>query len=177
MRLSVDQVVRDLSLMNLLREFDPVLIGTPPLKISVDTSDIDVACSSDDLQRFLKVAAQAFGDLDRFQSRQITAQDFPALVVQFRALGWDVELFCQSLPTGQQWGVRHFQIERKILQIDPTLRDQVRRLKSEGLKTEPAFAKALALNGDPYRALLELENLSEDELRQCVLERSVPPSG
>lgn len=86
------------------------------------------------------------------------------MIVQFRAHDWDIELFCQSIPTNEQWGVRHFQVEQRLLKFNPKLRSVVQQLKRDGLKTEPAFAAALGLPGDPYESLLELEALSDDEL-------------
>ena len=39
--------------------------------------------------------------------------------------------------------------------MGPAFKEQIRGLKRNGLKTEPAFAKLLGLNGDPYRAVLD----------------------
>jgi hypothetical protein len=36
------------------------------------------------------------------------------------------------------------------------------------MKTEPALAKSLALEGDPYQAVLALESLSDEEIREKV---------
>lgn len=38
-------------------------------------------------------------------------------------------------------------------------------LKSNGWKTEPAFAEVLGLEGDPYEALLELSKLPRSAIR------------
>ena len=50
------------------------------------------------------------------------------------------------------------------------LRSIVRALKRAGLKTEPAFAKALGLDGDPYLILLELGDLDDDALESFCAE-------
>ena len=42
-------------------------------------------------------------------------------------------------------------------------------MKENGLKTEPAFASLLGLKGDPYAALLELENQTDEALRSALL--------
>ena len=123
------------------------------------------------LSDFERVAKIEFGCLENFQCRHATLQDQDSCVVQFHALDWDIELFCQRIPTKEQWGVRHFNVEKRILTIEPALRKTVRRLKEDGLKAEPAFAAALGLSGDPYAAVLKLEALSNVELREVIKNR------
>ena len=171
MRIEYEQVVEQLSLLAKLREFNPILIGTPPLGIELETSDIDVACSTDDLSKFKNVALKEFGDSDRFTYRHATLQGQDSVVVQFYAYEWEVELFCQQTPTEQQWGVRHFFVEQKILEIAPQLKEVVRSLKRDGLKTEPAFANVLGLTGDPYKSILALEKLSNEDLANIIANR------
>jgi hypothetical protein len=57
-------------------------------------------------------------------------------------------------------------IEGRLLCLGASvsLRERVVALRQAGLKTEPAFAKLLALAGDPYAALLELESQSAAQL-------------
>jgi hypothetical protein len=43
--------------------------------------------------------------------------------------------------------------------------------RRDGLKTEPAFADILGLDGDPYLALLDLEAVSDDTLAQMLRSR------
>lgn len=171
MRLNFERAIEELSLLTVLHEFDPCVIGTPPLGIAIKTSDIDIACSADDLTHFQNVATAKFGEFDCFQYRSSTVQNQKSIIVQFHACDWDIELFCQSVPTDRQWGVRHFNVEQRLVNIEPNLISVVLQLKQLGLKTEPAFARALKLTGDPYRAILELENRHDDELRQLLASR------
>jgi hypothetical protein len=49
-------------------------------------------------------------------------------------------------------------IEHHFLQTKgDNFRKEIIQLKEIGLKTEPAFAKALSIEGDPYLELLKLE--------------------
>lgn len=164
MRPCYKKVIDELELLKLLAEFDPIVIGTPPLGIATDESDIDIACSSQDFARFAEVVVGAFGKMESFSLRTIDHLPEPATVASFCAMGWELELFCQSVPTKNQWGVRHYVVEARLLELRPNLRKQILKLKQQGLKTEPAFATALSLSGDPYIALLDLEGLEVEEV-------------
>ncbi|MBT5434448.1 MAG: DUF4269 domain-containing protein [Alphaproteobacteria bacterium] len=144
--------------------FEPMVIGTPPLEIDVATSDIDVACTAQNLETFRAKVTALCGHHDSYLIGPARHVSSPALRAQFHKSGWEVELFCQSLPITEQNGVRHFSIEQRLLGLEPTMSPEIRRLKNSGLKTEPAFAQVLGLEGDPYDALLALENFSDAQI-------------
>lgn len=168
MRPCYKSVIDQVGLLRALEEFNPVVIGTPPLGIATISSDIDVACSSPDLERFADVAQRMFGQMQSFSLRKVDHLPEPAIVASFIELGWEIEAFCQKIPTEDQWGVRHFHIEARLLALAPQLRERVVRLKRDGVKTEPAFAEVLSLVGDPYGALLELESLTDEQLLKMI---------
>lgn len=71
---------------------------------------------------------------------------------------FEFEIFGQNIPTELQNAYRHMLVEHKILQeAGGDFRTQIIELKRQGYKTEPAFAKLLALQGDAYEELLKLE--------------------
>lgn len=162
------KVIDELEILTRLEEFAPVAIGTPPLGLATDESDIDVACTSPDFERFSAVVRRAFGQMEAFSICHVDHLAAPAMVASFKAMGWEIELFCQKVATTHQWGFQHFRVEARLLALGPHLKDAVMRLKRDGLKTEPAFAKALSLPGDPYVALLELEALDDAQLRDVI---------
>lgn len=47
-------------------------------------------------------------------------------------------------------------VEHMLLMQHPHIREEILRLKENGLKTEPAFAQVLNINRDPYEALILL---------------------
>ncbi len=66
------------------------------------------------------------------------------------------EIYAESRDPLMQMGYLHLRAEENLLRLHGNpLREEVRRLKKLGLKTEPAFAKALGLDGDPYLELLK----------------------
>lgn len=158
------EVLSELGLPQRLSAYDAVVIGTPPLGIDVESSDIDLACSAGDLGDFLQQVEELFGDRDGYISKSRDVRGVPAAIASFAVGGWIVEIFCQALPVRGQWGVRHFRIEKRLLELVPGLRPIIRELKRCGTGTEPAFAQALGLSGDPYEALLLLDSEDDDAL-------------
>ena len=168
MKPSYLDVVARLDLLRVLAEFDPIVIGTPPLGIATKSSDIDIACSAPDSDKFAHVAHRAFGERQAFSIKTPAHLPDPAIIASFVAMGWEIEIFCQKIATENQWGVRHFHIEKRLLALRSGLIERIVDLKQGGMKTEPAFASVLGLTGDPYEALLELEDLSDAQLEDLL---------
>jgi hypothetical protein len=60
-------------------------------------------------------------------------------------------------------------VEARLLAIfGPDFQSGIVALKERGIKTEPAFALALGLDGDPYRAVLELEEHTDYQLTALI---------
>jgi hypothetical protein len=71
---------------------------------------------------------------------------------------FEIELFGQQVPTTKQMAYRHLIVEHNLLlQHGEIFRQLIIELKKQGCKTEPAFAIALGLKGDPYMELLKFE--------------------
>ncbi|MGI9450697.1 MAG: DUF4269 domain-containing protein [Geminicoccaceae bacterium] len=167
------KVVDDLNRLGCLAEFSPVVIGTPPLGLAIEESDIDIACSALDLEKFGDTARKHFGQFKTFSLRRFIESDEPAIVATFLNSGWKIELFCQALDVEKQAGVRNFFcIEQRLLRLEPGLRPEILRLKRGGLKTEPAFAKLLMLQGAPYEPMLALEAKTDGDLRALTINRA-----
>lgn len=150
-----------------LRAYDPVLVGTFPLDLTVPGSDLDIICEVSDVAAFRRTLA-GFAAYPTYKLRLASTTE-PALVASFELEGLAVEVFGQALPTAHQNGYRHLVIEARLLAAGGTaLRQQVLALKASGVKTEPAFAQVLGLPGNPYHALLMLEAYDEPALLALV---------
>jgi hypothetical protein len=82
-----------------------------------------------------------------------------------------VEVFCQNkCPFAQQANLQ-FLIEGRLLKIaGKKFKQDIIKLKEEGIKTEPAFGKILRLE-KPYEDLLTLQSYSDQELKKYLYER------
>ena len=165
-----------LDLWTVLADFNPLLAGTIPLNIDIAGSDLDVLCAvaPAETPRFGELLRTQYGHRPGFQLRQRTIGAQASIIGSFRYRGREVEVFGQAVPTAQQNGFRHLLVEAAVLEAGgEAWRRAVRRLKKQGLKTEPAFAQLLQLPGNPYEALLMLEGKSAAEIRGLI--RQVQP--
>jgi hypothetical protein len=172
-------VLEELGILTTLGAFDPVVAGTIPLDIDLLDSDIDIICevSLADSQEFGQLLQSHYGHLPAFRLGHVVSRPAPALVASFCYAQVEIEVFGQALPTVQQYAFRHLVVEHAVLRAGgPAWRTAVRRLKEQGLKTEPAFAALLQLPGNAYEALLTLENLSPAELAARLAQVPLPTS-
>lgn len=164
-------IVRRYGVLESLAAFDPVIVGTLPLAIDTPSSDIDILCNVRDFDAFEAAAKNAFAPFDDFgiHARPATAHVPEARVVRFELEGLPIEIFATDRATTEQYGFIHMLVEGRILDVlGDAFANQIRDLKSQGIKTEPAFAKILGLKGDPYIVLAELAMLSPAQLSKLL---------
>jgi hypothetical protein len=151
-----------------LHAFDPRIVGTLPLDLAVAGSDIDIVCQAADPDAAAEIIWPLYHDCRGFRLYRWTSATRP-VVATFEWAAWRFEVFVDPRPLEQQPGWRHFEIERRLLALDDgRLRNAVRRERSRGAKTEPAFAAILALTDNPYESLLELESETDKQLRARI---------
>lgn len=161
--------LQDLGIFSTLAEHNPVLAGTIPLDLVVDSSDLDIICEARDLEAFARRLTSTYAHLPGFRLREKDVRGVRSVVASFEFRGFPVEVFGQAQPVSEQYAYRHMDVEARLLEIGgAAAREEIHRLKRGGLKTEPAFAHYFNLPGDPYEALLSLSLLGDEELRQAV---------
>lgn len=158
-------------IFDVLREYDPVLVGTIPIGVDIEDSDLDIICYAPDLDAFDTLVHDHFHDADEFVTWRNNRGDGDYTVANFRAYGFIFELFAQDKPVKKQNAYRHMVIENRLLQLgDNKAREAIISLKQQGLKTEPAFAQYFKIQGaDPYIALLKLDTYDECQLRKLMM--------
>lgn len=154
----VYSILTNNQILSKLKQFEPVLVGTIPINIDIENSDLDIICCFSDKQEFQKSIMDNFSNETNFTISDQQDLDTLAIVANFYLDGFEIEIFGQSIPTKQQFAYRHLIIEHNLLnKRGEKFRQQIIKLKRQGQKTEPAFALALGLTGDPYNELLKFE--------------------
>ena len=125
------------------------------------------------LNNNIKIPAIAFGPgllnydkkMPDFLLRRKFIEGVTSIVARFAFNEFQIEIFGQAFPIEEQRAYRHMIIEARLLDLfGDRARTNIRKIKLSGLKTEPAFGRHFRLVGDPYKALLELEDLSDNDL-------------
>ncbi|MCD2258728.1 DUF4269 domain-containing protein [Psychroserpens luteolus] len=150
-------VIKKLNILELLKTYDPILTGTIPIGIDLPDSDLDIICQCNNHCAFSVHMTKLFGHYDHFKIYTTTYQNIESTIAEFKTEQFSFEIFGQNIPTNQQNAYQHMVIEDRILtEKGSKFRQDIIELKSNGMKTEPAFAKLLGLSGDPYVELLKL---------------------
>jgi hypothetical protein len=143
----------------------PALVGSLPLDLALADSDLDIVTYSADLKSYAQILRAEFGEHEGFESTRGIQLGVATLITRFRFAGELYEIFTQNVPVPRQSAVVHLMIEERLLLLGgASFRKSVWDKRLAGLKTEPAFGALLGLE-EPYRDLLELEDLSDGELR------------
>lgn len=141
-----------------LVEFDPILVGTIPINIAIESSDLDIVCHWKDKNNFIEKVGHLFGNENNFVIRETEIDNRESVVANFYLGAFEIEIFGQNIPSKDQNGYRHMIIEDKILRSKgENFRKEIVKLKQNGYKTEPAFGLLLGLKGNVYQELLDFE--------------------
>ena len=147
------------------KDHEPLIVGTFPLGLEQKNSDIDILLSSNNFPELKEKIEDQFSEYENFSIE--IKNDF--LLSRFSLNQIPFEIYCSSISSSSQRAFRHFQVEERLLKLGGNwFREKVLALRREGLKTEPAFAQALNLLGDPYEALEALRDKSDKELNASL---------
>lgn len=141
------------------------LAGSIPLDLALAESDLDIVTFAKDIKQTAALFREKFSNMQNFSSSRGIVLGTATLVTSFDFGGESIEIFTQSVPLPLQNAIVHMLVEERLLLLGGVgFREKIMALREQGFKTEPAFGEALGLE-EPYRELLQLEELSDSELQ------------
>ncbi|MGE8553521.1 MAG: DUF4269 domain-containing protein [Chryseobacterium jejuense] len=153
------EVLTDYTIFEKLSNYSPVLAGTIPIEIDIESSDLDIICEVD--LRFEKefleeiMRSKLIPNDVEFLVEKIMVNGEKSIVLNFMLEEFPIEIFGQNKPSTEQNAYRHMIAEHKILQEKgEKFKQKIIELKKQGIKTEPAFGMLLGLE-NPYEDLLK----------------------
>lgn len=145
-------------ILSRLKQFDPILVGSIPICVDIESSDLDIICYFTDKLEFERSIIENFRNESGFRIRKLSDLDALTIVANFFLDDFEIEIFGQNIPTRLQFAYRHLIVEHNLLnKHGEKFRQQIIELKKQGHGTESAFALALGLTGNPYTELLKFE--------------------
>ncbi len=142
-----------------LKPYCPVLAGTIPIGIDIESSDLDIICEVDlrfeedfldDIMFSRLIPTEAHVKVEK-----ITIQGEKSIVLNFMLEEFPVEIFGQNKPVLAQNAYQHMMAEYRILkEKGDDFKYKIIELKKQGIKTEPAFGLLMGLK-NPYKDLLK----------------------
>ncbi|HCN48177.1 MAG TPA: DUF4269 domain-containing protein [Chryseobacterium sp.] len=141
-----------------LEKYDPKLVGSIPLQINTQTSDVDLICCYNNHASFIEDITSKFCHQKNFSITNSKEYGEETITINFDLSGFHLEIFSQKTQTTNQLAYRHLILEEKILnEYGENFKNKIIELKQIGMKTEPAFCKLLKISGNPYFEILKLE--------------------
>lgn len=156
----VYSIITEYSILEILKEYDPIVVGTIPIEIDIPDSDLDIICNVSDFKLFQSLIHTHFKGLDLFMDKT----DDVHYVANFSINGLAIEIYAEDKPTSMQYAYLHMIIENRLLNLlGDSFKEKVINLKQQGYKTEPAFGQLLGLK-DAYTELLDLIYYTDKQL-------------
>lgn len=157
-------------ILAVLTDFSPTVVSTIHAGLDIESSDIDIVCTYQSLfdlkEKFEKTYQHKPGFFLEVREDR--------LIGRFVQGGFGIEVWASETPVNQQWAFRHHQVMKRLSTLGgPVFREAVRSLKKRGEKTQPAIASLLCLQGDPYEAILELEEWPDRKIREHLIQYNV----
>lgn len=159
------KAISKLNIFEILKDYDPILVGTVPIEIDIVGSDLDIICKVYDIKSFKSLLSEKFGMCENYFLKEKFENSERIVVANFYYMEFEFEIYAKSAPTITFNSYRHMVIEDRIFGLlGDGFQDEVVKLKNSGLKTEPSFATLLGLEGDSYEELLKLMDYTDQEI-------------
>lgn len=135
------------AVMETLKAFDPILVGSIPLNVGIETSDIDIICCWKSKNEFVEAVSNAFNTADCFSITEKNTDEGCIVRCQLAIHDFDIEIFGSRIPSDQQNAYKRMLAKYEIVERNgEDFRQGVVNLKRRGFKTGEAIKHLLDNN-------------------------------
>ncbi|MDN6731325.1 MAG: DUF4269 domain-containing protein, partial [Atopostipes suicloacalis] len=139
----VYDILKEIEILEHLEDFSPIVVGTIPLAIDIETSDLDIVCQFDKEEDIREILLNHYGDYEDFKVRKMGKD---AYAYNFWYEDCEIEVYGSKVPTKRSNSYRHLLIASRLLSLyGDEFRKKIVQLKKQGYLTERAIAKLLHL--------------------------------
>jgi len=95
------------NILSLLSDFNPILVGTIPIHIDIENSDLDIICYWENKEDFIQKLKLNFENKSQFIIREALIDNLAAVIANFTIDDFEIEIFGQNIPVENQNGYKH----------------------------------------------------------------------
>jgi hypothetical protein len=137
-------LLTDYAVMEKLKAFDPILVGSIPLNVGIETSDIDIICCWQSKEEFIETVSSAFGNADHFCFTEKKTEEGCTIRCQLAINQFDIEIFGSGIPSDQQNAYKRMLVKYEMVEhYGENFRQGIVNLKRKGFKTGAAIKHLL----------------------------------
>lgn len=160
-----EKAIKDAQILRKLKSYSPEVVSTIFVNLDTSESDIDIVCNYLDQKAFTN-------DLDLtisvYDSHTLKAYE-DRVVGRFSFQSFIFEIYASNTPVKEQMAYRHYQVMKRLVAAGGNVfSEKVRKLKEDGLKTEPAICQLLQISGDPYSSILCVEAWTDMQVEEYM---------
>lgn len=109
------KILKNIKIFKILEEFNPILVGTIPIGVDVDKSDLDIVCeinlkNKDSLKN---ISTKNFSQFKNFKIIN-TFSTTGVIVINFFVDDMEIEIYASKVSSFETNGYRHMIIEERI---------------------------------------------------------------
>lgn len=109
------KILKNIKIFKILEEFNPILVGTIPIGVDVDKSDLDIVCeinlkNKDSLKN---ISTKNFSQFKNFKIID-TFSTTGVVVINFFVDDMEIEIYASKVSSFETNGYRHMIIEERI---------------------------------------------------------------
>lgn len=153
-----------------MKPYKPVWVGSYPLGIDAETSDINILLEPEQLRVFLVDVRKHYGHHDDFKLVWKAINKTPTIVARFQVKGFWVDMFAQCRPLNEQDAFVQMLMTARLLAIGgDEACEGIRQNKTNGQNTPDAIMAYFNIETDnAQQKLLDYARFDNDRLRREV---------
>src|SRR6218665_249749 len=100
------KILNDNAVLSKIAEFTPILVGTIPINIAIENSDLDIICFWKNKTEVTEKLNSHFANENQFKISALLIDDIETVVANFRIDDFEIEIFGQDIPVLNQNGYK-----------------------------------------------------------------------
>src|SRR6516164_7141036 len=100
--IQANHAIRSLQIFECLSQYRPTFVGSTPIDIDLDESDLDIICEAHNLDQFEEQNRLLYGSRTNFRSMRAVKYGLPCILISFYSHSFRIGIFGQPKAIEEQ---------------------------------------------------------------------------